>query len=129
MRGCACYVVSGGQKCVQCTSAFPNHSALTFKAFTKLRRDCLAVTSFFPKFGRWRSPLLFVLCKNKLRTKLAHIANFVQMAFETFFKVSVHMLMPIINTSLQKGCTSYYMPEISKNKKAILKSNHGRLTK
>ena len=67
---------------------------------------------------------MFVLCRNKLRTKLAHIANFVQMAFETvtFFKVSVHMLMPIIDTSLQKGCTSYYMPEISKNEIAILKS-------
>ena len=55
-------------------------------------------------------------------TKLAHIANFVQMAL-------VHMLMPIINTSLQKGCTSYYMPEISKNEIAILKYNHGSLTR
>ena len=34
--------------------------------------------------------------------------------------------MPIINTSLQKGCTSYYMPEISKNEIAILKSNRGK---
>ena len=31
MRGCACCVVCGGQKYVQRTSAFPNHSALTLK--------------------------------------------------------------------------------------------------
>ena len=31
MRGCACCVISGGQKYVQRTSAFPNHSALTLK--------------------------------------------------------------------------------------------------
>ena len=36
MRGCACFVVSGGQKYVQRTTTFPNHSALTFKAVTKL---------------------------------------------------------------------------------------------
>ena len=35
-------VVSGGQKYVQRTSAFPNHSALTFKAVTKLRRDSVS---------------------------------------------------------------------------------------
>ena len=39
MRGC---VITGGQKYVQHTSAFPNHSALTFKAVTKLRQDSVS---------------------------------------------------------------------------------------
>ena len=132
MRGCACCVVSGGQKYVRGTSAFPNHSALTFKAVTKLRRDSFSPWRHsFPNSADRGRRFCFVLSRNKLHTKLAHIANFVQMAFETvpFFKVSVHILMPIINTSLQKGCTSYYMPEISKNEIAILKSNHGSLTR
>ena len=47
----------------------------------------------------------------------------------TVFKVSVNMLMPVMNTPLQKGCTSYFMPEISKNEIAILKSNRGSLTR
>ena len=52
------------------------------------------------------------LCPNKLRNW--HIRwNFFQG-------------MPIINTSLQKGCTSYYMPEVSENEIAILKSNRGK---
>ena len=66
MHGCTCCVVSGGQKYVQRTSAYPNHSALTFKAVTK-------------------SPLLFCTLQKQVATKLAQIANFVQMAFETNF--------------------------------------------
>ena len=42
MRDCACCVVSGGQKYLQRTSAFANHSALTFKAVTKLQRDSVS---------------------------------------------------------------------------------------
>ena len=98
---------------MQCTSVSPNHSALTFKAVTKLWQDSVSPWrhSFPNSADRGRC-----FCLYFAETICAQ--NFVQMNFETdqtsgtFFKVSVHILMPIINTYLQKGCTSYYMPEI-----------------
>ena len=93
---------------------------LTFKAVTKLRRDSVSPWrhTFLNSADSGRRFCLYFaetsckFCPNELRNWPIQW-NFFQG-------------MPIINTSLQKGCTSYYMPEISKNEIAILKSNCGK---
>ena len=132
--GCACCVISGGQKYVQRTSAFPNHYALTFKVVTKLWQYSVSPWRYsFPnstdRDRRFCLHFAETSCAQNLRTSQIQYkwTSKLTNPVEPFFKVSVHILMPIINTYLQKGCTSYYMPEMSKNEIAILKSNRGSL--
>ena len=127
VRGCACCVVSGGQKYVQRTSAFLNHSALTFKAVTKLRRDSVSPWrhTFLNSADSGRRFCLY-LQKQVAHKTCAHRKFRPNELRNWPIQWNFFQGTPIINTSLQKGCTSYYMPEISKNEIDILKSNRGK---